>query len=93
MLNKTAARFALSLLFRVKKRKRCVVLVKKYFHHVAIILLAPISWLDPEMISLSYAIAIALMVTLEMIRCCMPLEKVSHYAQGHRENKAVFDFV
>ncbi|KAL7489120.1 hypothetical protein ACHAW6_014727 [Cyclotella cf. meneghiniana] len=73
------------------KRKRRVVLARKYFHLVGIILFSPISWLDPDMMSLSYAIAVVLMITLEMVRCCRPLEEVSHNAQGHKENKLPLD--
>ena len=50
------------------KRKRRVILGRKYFHLVAIILFAPITWLDPDMMALSYAIAVALLIVMEMVR-------------------------
>lgn len=51
-----------------KSRKKRIVIARKYFHLVAIILFAPTTWLDPDMMSLSYAIAIALLIVIEMIR-------------------------
>lgn len=49
-------------------RKQRVVIARKYFHLVAILLFAPITYLDPDMMSLSYAIAIALLIVIEMVR-------------------------
>lgn len=52
-------------------RKQRVVIARKYFHLVAILLFAPITYLDPDMMSLSYAIAIALLIVIEMVRGCL----------------------
>jgi dolichol kinase/drug/metabolite transporter superfamily protein YnfA len=51
-----------------RARTKRIIIARKYFHLVAILLFTPITWLDPDMISLSYAIAIALLVIIEMIR-------------------------
>ena len=50
-------------------RKRRVVIARKFFHFVAILLFAPITWLDRDMMCLSYAIALSLMLVIEMLRC------------------------
>ena len=52
----------------IHKRKKRIIIARKYFHLIAILLFTPITWLDPDMMSLSYAIAVALLVVLEMIR-------------------------
>jgi dolichol kinase len=49
-------------------RKKRVIIARKYFHIVAILLFTPITWLDPDMMSLSYAIAISLLIVTEMVR-------------------------
>jgi dolichol kinase len=54
------------------KKKRRVVIARKYFHLVALILFVPITRLDSDMMSLSYAIATSLMLVLEMMRCLVP---------------------
>ena len=51
-----------------KERKKRVIIARKYFHVVAILLFTPITYLDPDMMSLSYAIAISFLIVLEMIR-------------------------
>ena len=51
------------------RKKRRVVAARKFFHLIALLLFAPITWLDPDMMALSYAIAIALLVVIEIIRC------------------------
>ncbi|KAL7537338.1 hypothetical protein ACHAXR_007748 [Thalassiosira sp. AJA248-18] len=51
-----------------KEHEKRVIIARKYFHLVAILLFTPITWLDPDMMSLSYAIATALLVILEMAR-------------------------
>lgn len=55
-----------------QKQKRRVVIARKYFHLVAILLFAPITWLDRDMMCLSYAIAVALMLVIEMVRFSTP---------------------
>jgi len=51
-----------------KERKKRVIIARKYFHVVAILLFTPITYLDHDMMSLSYAIAISFLIVLEMIR-------------------------
>ena len=51
-----------------KNRNKRVTIARKYFHLVAILLFTPITWLDPSMMSLSYAIAVSLLIVLEMVR-------------------------
>mmetsp|Transcript_22280 Transcript_22280/g.40141 ORF Transcript_22280/g.40141 Transcript_22280/m.40141 type:complete len:792 (+) Transcript_22280:558-2933(+) len=51
-----------------KKKKKRVIIARKFFHLVAILLFTPITWLDEDMMALSYAIAIALLIVLEMVR-------------------------
>ena len=48
---------------------RRVVVARKFFHLVAVILFTPITWIDSEMMALSYAIATTLLMILEIIRC------------------------
>ena len=50
-------------------QKRRVVIARKFFHGVAVLLFAPITWLDHDMMCLSYAIALSLMIMIEMLRC------------------------
>ena len=52
----------------IRGRKKRVIIARKYFHLVAILLFAPVTWLDPDMMALSYGIAIALLIVLEMVR-------------------------
>jgi dolichol kinase len=54
-----------------RSRKQRTIIARKYFHLVAILLFTPITLLDPDMMSLSYAIAIALLIVIEMIRGLM----------------------
>ncbi len=51
-----------------ESRKKRTIIARKYFHLVAILLFTPITWLDPDMMSLSYAIVVALLIVIEMIR-------------------------
>lgn len=55
-------------------RKQRVVIARKYFHLMAILLFTPITWLDRDMMSLSYAISVSLLLVLEMIRCQLSTE-------------------
>jgi len=48
--------------------KKRVIVARKYFHLVAILLFVPVTWIDPDMMALSYAIAITLLLVLEMVR-------------------------
>ena len=50
-------------------KKRRVVLARKFFHFVAVILFTPITWIDSDMMALSYAIATTLLMILEIVRC------------------------
>ena len=52
----------------ILKKKR-IVIARKFFHLIAIILFTPITWLDPDLIALAYAIATTLLMILEIIRC------------------------
>ena len=54
-----------------RTRKKRVIIARKYFHLVAILLFAPVTWFDPDMMSLSYAIGISLLIVIEMVRGCM----------------------
>lgn len=51
------------------RKKRRVVAARKFFHLIALLLFTPITWLDPDMMALSYAIAVALLMVIEVIRC------------------------
>lgn len=50
-------------------KRRRVIIARKFFHLVAVILFTPITWIDQDMMALSYAIAITLLMILEIIRC------------------------
>mmetsp|Transcript_7881 Transcript_7881/g.16808 ORF Transcript_7881/g.16808 Transcript_7881/m.16808 type:complete len:615 (+) Transcript_7881:410-2254(+) len=45
-----------------------VIIARKYFHLIAILLFYPITKLDPDMMSLSYAISMCLLILAEAIR-------------------------
>lgn len=51
-----------------RARKERIIIARKYFHLVAILLFTPITYLDPDLMSLSYAIAISLLIVIEMVR-------------------------
>ena len=51
------------------RKKRRVITARKFFHFVGALLFTPVTWLDSDMMALSYAIAIALLMILEIIRC------------------------
>jgi dolichol kinase len=56
------------------RKKRRVVIARKYFHLVALLLFAPITWIDRDMMCLSYAIAVALMLVMELVRSSMQID-------------------
>jgi dolichol kinase len=68
----------------VRKKARRVVAARKFFHLIALLLFAPITWLDPDMMALSYAIAIALLMVIEIIRC---------YSFGLEKGSSVLSFL
>ena len=45
-----------------------VIIARKYFHLIAILLFYPVTKLDPDMMSLSYAISMSLLILVEAIR-------------------------
>ena len=51
-----------------RTRRKRVIIARKFFHLVAMLLFTPIVWLDPDMMALSYAIAISLLIVVEMVR-------------------------
>lgn len=51
-------------------QKRRVITARKFFHLVATILFTPITGIDSDLMALSYAIAVTLLMILEIIRCC-----------------------
>jgi dolichol kinase len=51
-----------------RTRRKRVIIARKYFHFLAILLFTPIVCFDPDMMALSYAIAIALLIVVEMVR-------------------------
>lgn len=55
------------------KNKPSVVVTRKWFHLIAILLFGPITWQFPQLMSLSYAIAFCLLVVLETLRVDAPL--------------------
>lgn len=50
-------------------KKRRIVAARKFFHLVAAILFTPITGIDSDLMALSYAIAVTLLMILEIIRC------------------------
>ena len=52
----------------VKKQKRQIVIARKYFHGIAVLLFAPTTLFSPQMMSLSYAIASSLLFLVERLR-------------------------
>jgi dolichol kinase len=52
--------------------KISVVMTRKWFHLVALLLFGPMTWKFPDLLSLSYAIALCGLVVLETLRSKMP---------------------
>lgn len=73
-------------------RKQRVVIARKYFHLVAILLFAPITYLDPDMMSLSYAIAIALLIVIEMVRGCLMVDNDDKIEAAVKSAPSLNDF-
>ena len=60
------------------ERAKRVILARKYFHLIAVLLFYPITKLDPDMMSLSYAISISLLILVEAIRDWGTSKESSH---------------
>jgi dolichol kinase len=50
------------------KNKQSVVVTRKWFHLIAVLLFGPITWQFPQLMSLSYAIATCILIVLETLR-------------------------
>jgi len=50
-----------------------VVVIRKWFHLIAVILFGPITWIFPQLMSISYAIATCILIVLESLRSDAPL--------------------
>ena len=68
--------------YKKEKRQR-VVIARKFFHIVGMLLFIPITWLDPDIMALSYAISVALLVVLEMVRGWASARNVSFECNRH----------
>mmetsp|Transcript_31102 Transcript_31102/g.34843 ORF Transcript_31102/g.34843 Transcript_31102/m.34843 type:complete len:592 (+) Transcript_31102:99-1874(+) len=53
--------------------KPSVVVIRKWFHLIAVFLFGPITWIFPELMSISYAIATCILIVLESLRSDAPL--------------------
>lgn len=62
-----------ALLSIPSKNKPSVVVTRKWFHLIAVILFGPVTWQFPQLMSLSYAIAFCVLVVLETLRGDAPL--------------------
>ncbi len=62
-----------SLLSLPSNRKPSVVVTRKWFHLIAILLFGPMTWQFPQLMSLSYAIASCILVVLETLRTDAPI--------------------
>lgn len=62
-----------ALLSLPSKNKPSTVVTRKWFHLIAVILFGPITWQFPQLMSLSYAIAVCVLVVLETLRRDAPL--------------------
>lgn len=51
-----------------KERGRRIVVARKFFHLVSVIMFGPPTYMAPEMMGLSYAVAVALLVLVERLR-------------------------
>jgi len=61
-------------LFSLKpKHKPSVVVTRKWFHLIAILLFGPVTWQFPQLMSLSYAIAFCVLIVMETLRADAPL--------------------
>ena len=61
------------LLSLPSKNKPSVVVTRKWFHLVAVLLFGPVTWQFPQLMSLSYAIATCILIVLETLRSDAPL--------------------
>ena len=50
------------------KNEQSVVVTRKWFHLIAVLLFGPITWQFPQLMSLSYAIATCILIVLETLR-------------------------
>lgn len=55
------------------EKKPSVVVARKWFHFIAVLLFGPVTWQFPQLMSLSYAIAVCLLILLETLRSDAPL--------------------
>ena len=55
-----------------------VVLMRKWFHGIAVLLFGPVTMAAPQLLSLSYAIALAILVLLESARTTFPMIAAFH---------------
>jgi len=62
-----------TLLSLPSNRKASVVVTRKWFHLIAILLFGPTTWQFPQLMSLSYAIASCILVVLETLRSDAPI--------------------
>ena len=54
------------------KQKISVVVTRKWFHLIAVLLFGPITYQFPQLMSLSYAIAVCVLIVLETVRRDLP---------------------
>ena len=55
------------------QNKPSVVVTRKWFHLIAILLFCPVTWRLPQLMSLSYAIAVCILVVFETLQADTPL--------------------
>jgi dolichol kinase len=69
-----------------------VVIRRKWFHFVAILLFGPITWLMPELMSLGYAVATCILVVIECSQLRTKVTVVQKFYQSFLdENKDMID--
>jgi dolichol kinase len=59
-------------------KTHAIVLARKWFHGIAVLLFAPVTLAAPQLLSLSYAIALAILMLLESARYAFPMIQQFH---------------
>jgi len=72
-------------------KKKLTVMARKYFHFVAVVLFLPPTFYAPGMMTLSYAIALAILILVESMRVVLFWERGAHIGGSCDENNTLTD--
>ena len=96
---------AIALARHLLQKKKNVCQGRKFFHFIAVILFAPVTWYSPSMMTLSYAVAMVALVLGEILRLSYnksqstiqtteehPKRKEEYTAKTNTENNGIVSF-